>query len=236
MRSQCAACSQPLRPSNFAANQGVYYCLPHFKQKFKEKGNYDEGFGRQQHKDKWKTAAAGSNSELSGASGSQVELEKVGKGPQSEIAAKLATGSQSNLANSHGKGSQSNLSTNTGKGSQPNLSSNRGNGSASVLAAKHSKESLSGLTSHTGNGSQPKLEYTRGKGSQNELALPHTASQNALTSTPGNGSQPQLNFSAAKGSVSELRAKFGPKVGAPSGSANGKGSQAELSRQSGAGS
>eukprot|EP00019_Armaparvus_languidus_P011586 CAMPEP_0168582618 /NCGR_PEP_ID=MMETSP0420-20121227/2085_1 /TAXON_ID=498008 /ORGANISM="Pessonella sp." /LENGTH=1007 /DNA_ID=CAMNT_0008617131 /DNA_START=103 /DNA_END=3126 /DNA_ORIENTATION=+ len=33
--------------------QGVFYCKPHFKQLFKSKGNYDEGFGKEQHKTKW---------------------------------------------------------------------------------------------------------------------------------------------------------------------------------------
>ncbi len=38
---------------NFAALEGVYYCKTHFSQLFAEKGNYDEGFGRVQHKKKW---------------------------------------------------------------------------------------------------------------------------------------------------------------------------------------
>ena len=37
----------------YAALQGVIYCKVHFKQLFKIKGNYDEGFGREQHKTKW---------------------------------------------------------------------------------------------------------------------------------------------------------------------------------------
>jgi len=37
----------------YAALEGVIYCKPHFKQLFREKGNYDEGFGREQHKTKW---------------------------------------------------------------------------------------------------------------------------------------------------------------------------------------
>ena len=41
------------RLGNFAALQGLYYCKPHLIQIFKEKGNYDEGFGREQHKKKW---------------------------------------------------------------------------------------------------------------------------------------------------------------------------------------
>jgi hypothetical protein len=41
------------RLGNFAALEGTYYCKTHLKQLFKEKGNYDEGFGREQHKTKW---------------------------------------------------------------------------------------------------------------------------------------------------------------------------------------
>lgn len=37
----------------FAALQGEFYCKPHFQQLFKSKGNYDEGFGRKQHKELW---------------------------------------------------------------------------------------------------------------------------------------------------------------------------------------
>lgn len=38
---------------SFAALQGEFYCKPHFQQLFKSKGNYDEGFGRKQHKELW---------------------------------------------------------------------------------------------------------------------------------------------------------------------------------------
>lgn len=38
---------------SFAALQGEFYCKPHFQQLFKSKGNYDEGFGRKQHKERW---------------------------------------------------------------------------------------------------------------------------------------------------------------------------------------
>lgn len=31
------------------------YCTTHFKQLFARKGNYDEGFGREQYKKKWKS-------------------------------------------------------------------------------------------------------------------------------------------------------------------------------------
>ncbi len=37
----------------YAALQGEFYCKPHYQQLFKSKGNYDEGFGRKQHKELW---------------------------------------------------------------------------------------------------------------------------------------------------------------------------------------
>ncbi|OXB69272.1 hypothetical protein ASZ78_011392, partial [Callipepla squamata] len=40
---------------NYASLHGQIYCKPHFKQLFKSKGNYDEGFGHKQHKDLWKS-------------------------------------------------------------------------------------------------------------------------------------------------------------------------------------
>ena len=33
--------------------EGTVYCTNHFKQLFKLKGNYDEGFGRHQYKKRW---------------------------------------------------------------------------------------------------------------------------------------------------------------------------------------
>lgn len=38
---------------SYAAMHGEFYCRPHFQQLFKSKGNYDEGFGRKQHKELW---------------------------------------------------------------------------------------------------------------------------------------------------------------------------------------
>lgn len=45
----------PSLPSlgSYAALHGEFYCKPHFQQLFKSKGNYDEGFGRKQHKELW---------------------------------------------------------------------------------------------------------------------------------------------------------------------------------------
>ncbi|XP_054616510.1 LIM domain-containing protein 2 isoform X2 [Dunckerocampus dactyliophorus] len=49
----CKHCNTKLSLGNFAALQGEFYCKPHFQQLFKSKGNYDEGFGRKQHKERW---------------------------------------------------------------------------------------------------------------------------------------------------------------------------------------
>jgi len=38
---------------NYSALYGEFYCTYHYQQLFKKKGNYDEGFGHRQHKDRW---------------------------------------------------------------------------------------------------------------------------------------------------------------------------------------
>nr|ABO69241.1 xeplin variant 1 [Mus musculus] len=50
---RCHHCSSKLSLGNYASLHGRIYCKPHFKQLFKSKGNYDEGFGHKQHKDRW---------------------------------------------------------------------------------------------------------------------------------------------------------------------------------------
>ena len=57
---RCGQCDKILSLGNYAALAGVYYCKPHFKQLFALKGNYDEGFGREQHKKLWNGGASGS--------------------------------------------------------------------------------------------------------------------------------------------------------------------------------
>lgn len=49
----CKHCNTKLSLGSYAALQGEFYCKPHFQQLFKSKGNYDEGFGRKQHKELW---------------------------------------------------------------------------------------------------------------------------------------------------------------------------------------
>lgn len=41
------------RMDTFTLNNGKLYCIPHFKQLFITRGNYDEGFGVDPHKNKW---------------------------------------------------------------------------------------------------------------------------------------------------------------------------------------
>lgn len=50
---KCKTCSRTVSLGNYAALQGEIYCKPHLKQLFKLKGNYDEGFGREQRKVDW---------------------------------------------------------------------------------------------------------------------------------------------------------------------------------------
>lgn len=42
-----------IRLENYTKSGRSLYCTPHFKQLFISRGNYDEGFGREQHKEKW---------------------------------------------------------------------------------------------------------------------------------------------------------------------------------------
>uniref|UniRef100_A0ACB8G0Q4 Uncharacterized protein n=1 Tax=Sphaerodactylus townsendi TaxID=933632 RepID=A0ACB8G0Q4_9SAUR len=50
---RCHHCGSKLSLGNYASLHGKIYCKPHFKQLFKSKGNYDEGFGHKQHKELW---------------------------------------------------------------------------------------------------------------------------------------------------------------------------------------
>lgn len=49
----CKHCKKKLSLQGYAPLYGEFYCVFHYQQLFKRKGNYDEGFGRQQHKDRW---------------------------------------------------------------------------------------------------------------------------------------------------------------------------------------
>jgi len=50
---KCEHCKSTLKMGNLASLEGKYYCKPHFKQLFKLKGNYSEGFGKEDPKKVW---------------------------------------------------------------------------------------------------------------------------------------------------------------------------------------
>ncbi|XP_077391418.1 uncharacterized protein LOC144027606 isoform X2 [Festucalex cinctus] len=49
----CKHCQKNLSIHNYSSLYGEFYCMSHYQQLFKRKGNYDEGFGHTQHKDRW---------------------------------------------------------------------------------------------------------------------------------------------------------------------------------------
>ncbi|KAK2870022.1 hypothetical protein QQF64_022020 [Cirrhinus molitorella] len=49
----CKHCKKKLSLQGYAPLYGEFYCVFHYQQLFRRKGNYDEGFGHQQHKDRW---------------------------------------------------------------------------------------------------------------------------------------------------------------------------------------
>jgi hypothetical protein len=57
---KCETCKGRITPSTYASLQGKFYCKPHLKQLFQLKGNYDEGFGRDQRKSDWNKKDTGS--------------------------------------------------------------------------------------------------------------------------------------------------------------------------------
>ncbi|KXS10042.1 hypothetical protein M427DRAFT_159899 [Gonapodya prolifera JEL478] len=74
---RCTECKGVLSAGKFAALDGKYYCTHHFKQLFALKGNYNEGFGTEPHKNKWRqpspvTAGSAATSETASLSTSVV--------------------------------------------------------------------------------------------------------------------------------------------------------------------
>ena len=67
------------RLDNYTLAAGKFYCLTHFKQLFMSKGNYDEGFGREQHKEKWnpRTSSSNRNPSSSSTDDSAEEVDSV---------------------------------------------------------------------------------------------------------------------------------------------------------------
>nr|XP_012136231.1 PREDICTED: xin actin-binding repeat-containing protein 2 isoform X2 [Megachile rotundata] len=55
---RCQQCNCVLRMDTFTLNNGKLYCIPHFKQLFITRGNYDEGFGVDPHKNKWSSSSS----------------------------------------------------------------------------------------------------------------------------------------------------------------------------------
>ncbi|XP_046143025.1 xin actin-binding repeat-containing protein 2 isoform X3 [Osmia bicornis bicornis] len=55
---RCLQCNCVLRMDTFTLNNGKLYCIPHFKQLFITRGNYDEGFGVDPHKNKWSSSSS----------------------------------------------------------------------------------------------------------------------------------------------------------------------------------
>ncbi|XP_028825539.1 F-actin-monooxygenase Mical isoform X6 [Denticeps clupeoides] len=49
----CKHCKKKLSLHNFTPLYGEFYCIFHYQQLFRTKGNYDEGFGHTQHKNRW---------------------------------------------------------------------------------------------------------------------------------------------------------------------------------------
>ena len=43
---RCKHCNGQLKLGSYASMEGIFYCKPHFKQLFAQKGNYSEGFGK----------------------------------------------------------------------------------------------------------------------------------------------------------------------------------------------
>jgi len=43
---RCKHCNSVLKLGSYASMDNIFYCKPHFKQLFAEKGNYSEGFGK----------------------------------------------------------------------------------------------------------------------------------------------------------------------------------------------
>ncbi|XP_023244940.1 uncharacterized protein LOC106644885 [Copidosoma floridanum] len=61
---RCLRCNCILRMDTFTLNNGKLYCIPHFKQLFITRGNYDEGFGVDPHKNKWSNSGVSPTSTM----------------------------------------------------------------------------------------------------------------------------------------------------------------------------
>ncbi|XP_048834204.1 xin actin-binding repeat-containing protein 2-like isoform X4 [Brienomyrus brachyistius] len=60
---RCEHCGSKLSLGNYASLHGHMFCTPHYKQLFKSKGNYDEGFGQKPHKELWNSKKQNNSNE-----------------------------------------------------------------------------------------------------------------------------------------------------------------------------
>jgi len=58
---RCEHCNKVLSIGGYSSVDGQFYCVPHFKQLFATKGNYEEGFGKEKHASKWEAAPTGAS-------------------------------------------------------------------------------------------------------------------------------------------------------------------------------
>uniref|UniRef100_A0A672I4J5 LIM zinc-binding domain-containing protein n=1 Tax=Salarias fasciatus TaxID=181472 RepID=A0A672I4J5_SALFA len=54
----CKHCGKKLSIQNYSSLYGEFYCIPHYQELFKRRGNYHEGFGHTQHKNQKKKNAS----------------------------------------------------------------------------------------------------------------------------------------------------------------------------------
>ncbi|NWT15488.1 XIRP2 protein, partial [Vireo altiloquus] len=92
---RCHHCGSQLSLGNYASLHGKIYCKPHFKQLFKSKGNYDEGFGHKQHKELWNSKDQRSSIDNTQAEGTNpINSVPVDTKPITEVDKNLYSGTE----------------------------------------------------------------------------------------------------------------------------------------------
>ncbi|KAL6467803.1 hypothetical protein MHYP_G00234800 [Metynnis hypsauchen] len=86
----CKHCKKKLSINSYSALYGEFYCTSHYQQLFKQKGNYDEGFGYRQRKDSWlqKTENPKSDTKISPASIHELSVASPARALKQEAAIK----------------------------------------------------------------------------------------------------------------------------------------------------
>jgi hypothetical protein len=79
---RCAECKSTLSLGSYASIDSKFYCKPHFKQLFKLKGNYSEGFGAAKPTAKWDATSPTSDATTT----SDAPLPIDDKPPQQDVA------------------------------------------------------------------------------------------------------------------------------------------------------